>query len=303
MTNKPNLFIVGAPKCGTTALTEYLKKHPNVYMSSQKEPHYFACNFPKHRVVDSLLDYERLFEAAGPECKVVGEASALYMYSGSAIERIREYNQDSRLIVMLRNPIDFVHSFHMQALYDGDEDQRDFKTAWNLQKERSQGKRIPPRCRAPALLQYANMGSLGSQLARVYAIFPRHQVLVVIFDDFITQTSVCYRSVLHFLGLEDDGRSDFPPVNVNKAHRSFLLAQLAHYPPARLRQYWLWAKHRLGLRIAPGQWLRMANTRINAKRPMDPRFRNELKALFKPEILKLEVILNRPLYHWYEPDA
>ncbi|NJO14781.1 MAG: sulfotransferase [Thioploca sp.] len=59
---KPNFFIVGAPKCGTTALSEYLSSHPNVFMSYPKEPHYFSTDMPNKRSSSSLEDYLQLFK-------------------------------------------------------------------------------------------------------------------------------------------------------------------------------------------------------------------------------------------------
>ena len=44
--NKPDFFIVGALKCGTTSLYEYLRQHPEVFMSRIKEPHFFGRDLP-----------------------------------------------------------------------------------------------------------------------------------------------------------------------------------------------------------------------------------------------------------------
>jgi Sulfotransferase domain len=295
----PNFFIVGAPKCGTTAMSEYLRGHPHVYMSEPKEPHYFAYDFPNHRSVSSLGDYERLFEAAGEQHQAVGEASVYYLFSRAAVEAIYDYDRQARIIVMLRNPVDLVHSLHAQFLFNVEEDQQQFRVAWDLQAERSVGRKIPIHCRTPALLQYRQVGSLGTQLERLYNRFPRCQVRVLVFDDFIADTNACYRSILDFLGIADDGRSDFQVVNVNKGHRSKILAPLAHHPPAQLRRYWLWTKSRLGLHISPGYWLRALNTKTRTKRPLEPELRDELRRVFLPEILKLEALLDRSLSAWH----
>ena len=62
---RPNFFIVGAPKCGTTALSEYLREHPNAFLCQPKEPHYFATDFPTHRYVTKEEAYLKLFREAG----------------------------------------------------------------------------------------------------------------------------------------------------------------------------------------------------------------------------------------------
>src|SRR5690606_30582215 len=83
---RPNLFIVGAPKCGTTAWVEYLSSHPEIFFCDPKEPHFFNTDIPNFRWVRSLDEYLKLFVRAGSK-KVVGEASILYLYSQEAAER------------------------------------------------------------------------------------------------------------------------------------------------------------------------------------------------------------------------
>ena len=95
---KPNLFIVGAAKSGTTSLHSYLRSHPQIYMSEPKEPHYFCTDF--HRSSDLLKgtqsgfgmrskeDYLALFEGVN-DSKLVGEASASYLHSKEAASNIR----------------------------------------------------------------------------------------------------------------------------------------------------------------------------------------------------------------------
>jgi hypothetical protein len=87
---RPNFFIVGAPKCGTTSLSEYLRSHPNVFMSSPKEPHFFATDlYPRNpEGIDSVAAYLQLFTDARDQHQVVGEASASYMFSDAAIPAI-----------------------------------------------------------------------------------------------------------------------------------------------------------------------------------------------------------------------
>ena len=152
---KPNFFIIGAPKCGTTALSEYLREHPNIYMCTPKEPHYFDYDFEQYREVETLDEYLGLFEAATTEHIAIGEASACYLYSSVALEDIYQFAPQAKIIVMLRNPVDLAYSYHSQLLYASDENVPDFEQAWRLQDIRREGKKIPPRCRDSALLQYA----------------------------------------------------------------------------------------------------------------------------------------------------
>jgi hypothetical protein len=173
---RPNVFIVGAPKCGTTALSQYLRGHPQVFFCSPKEPHYFATEFPGYRAVTCEVDYLNLFSAAGPHHNALAEGSVYYLYSGQALERIRRFNPDARIIAMLRDPVDLVYSLHAQLLYSGNEIEEDFERAWDLQDERAHGRHLPRNCQDPKVLLYREVGKLGEQCERLLGIFPRTQV-------------------------------------------------------------------------------------------------------------------------------
>ena len=103
---RPNFFIVGAPKCGTTAMTTYLRDHPQIFMPLQKEPHYFAEDYPIFREVWTEKQYLHLFRSADSSHLAVGEASVWYLYSDHALPRIKAFAPDARIIVQVRNPVD-----------------------------------------------------------------------------------------------------------------------------------------------------------------------------------------------------
>ena len=75
MAKKPNFFIVGAPKCGTTSMWQYLKQHPEIFMTALKEPHYFGADLGPRRIIETESQYLKLF-AKAREQKRLGEASA-----------------------------------------------------------------------------------------------------------------------------------------------------------------------------------------------------------------------------------
>ena len=85
MTRPVDFFIMGAPKCGTTALYTYLKDHPKLFLPVVKEPHFFS-GFPHQPVFDSLKEYEALFVEAGAD-ELLGEASVWQLYSPGAAEK------------------------------------------------------------------------------------------------------------------------------------------------------------------------------------------------------------------------
>ena len=114
---RPDFFIVGAPKCGTTALYEYLRQHPAVFMPFHKEPLFFGDDLTRRYGRLTLHDYMRLFKDAKPGQRV-GEASAWYLYSRSAAAEIKAYAPDAQIIVMVRNPVDMMYAEHSQVLFN-----------------------------------------------------------------------------------------------------------------------------------------------------------------------------------------
>jgi hypothetical protein len=121
----PNLFVIGAPRCGTTSLYAALKQHPAVHASVLKEPHHYAADLPvqPHTVVDRE-DYLELFRG-GESCRYRAEASVWYLYSPRAAEAIAEAHPDARVVVLLRDPVEMALSLYALYLRSGNECETD----------------------------------------------------------------------------------------------------------------------------------------------------------------------------------
>lgn len=297
--NRPNFFIVGAPKCGTTALSEYLRDHPEVCFARPKEPYHFLTDLPGYDPGLTDQEYLRNFFGHCDDATAVGEGSVFYLLSREAVDNILRFNPQSRFIVMLRDPADLVYAFHRQLLYNYSEDVTDFRKAWRLQKHRRAGRRIPPKCREPRLLQYREVGALGSQLERLLQRVPESRVHVIFFDDFSSATSAVYEDTIRFLGLRPDGREDFPRINPSKEHQFRPLARLTQRVPAPLVEWGERVKQWLGIeRLGIIPALRDWNTRVSERQPLDSDFRERLAAEFEPEVEKLERLTGRDLADW-----
>ena len=300
MAAKPNFFIAGAPKCGTTALYEYLRSHPQVFMPNLKEPHFFSHDLITHHYVRTLDEYTQLFAEATPRQLRVGEASASYLLSSAAIPAIREFNPDAKIIAMFRNPVDVVHSFHSQLLYWSEETETDFETAWRLQGRRRKGIDVPRTCREPFWLQYQDIGRFGTQTERLFSVFPANQVKVILFDDFTASPKSLYDEVIDFFGIDHDNRTEFPRVNENKRARLSWLRDFYRKPPPVLLQGYrrfkqtAAGKHLVGLK----EWVVGLNTVRERRSPLSAEFRAELVDAFRDEVALLSRILNRDLSHW-----
>jgi hypothetical protein len=303
----PDFFIVGAPKCGTTALYSYLQTHPGIFFPeaqpgvgpvAAKEPHYFCTDFPNYRRYQTLDDYLQLF-APAPAGALVGEASVWYLYSEEAIPRIIARNPRAKFIVLLRNPVNMAHSLHNQLYQALDEDIDDFRRAWDMQAQRSEGRDIPRHCREPKHLLYKQVCSFSHQLERLFAHVPRNQSLVIIADEFGTAPEQTYVRALEFLGLPPDGRASFPRVNSSMTRRSRLLAVALRSIPWQMAPLYRTSKavaNAVGLR--PGAAISRWNRKERARAPLDPLFRRELAAEFAPDVERVERLLERRLDLW-----
>lgn len=211
----PDFFIIGVPKCGTTSLALWLSEHPKIFMCDPKEPNYYSPDLVAQPFVENRTDYERLFHPAGPEQRI-GEASTGYLRSRVAVPRILSDRPDARLIVCLRNPVDMAPSVHAQLLKGGRLRERDFEAAW-----RKQDSWVTPsgsEC-------MRDVCRLGIQVERVLSVVPRDQVLFLLLEDLRTETRQVYKTVLDFLGVDDDGRTEFPAVNTRAYPRSIGIAR------------------------------------------------------------------------------
>jgi hypothetical protein len=297
---KPDFFIVGAPKCGTSSLFKYLSEHPNIFLPVRDDMHFFAKDFsPEWDQVHTLDEYLRHFRKVRPHHKAVGERSVYYLFSKTAMRLLRDFDSDARLIALLRNPVDLVSSFHRQMVFMLHEDVEDFETAWRLQESRRGGENIPPTCKDPRVLQYAEVGMLGEQVGRMLECFPLDQVKFVFLDDINASVLDVYKELLLFLGVPYDGRTSFPRLNVRKGLKSRRLARLVLRQPAPIRAVTTGIKRLLrieqtGIGVALMKW----NTRRVEPERLSHEFRRELVKTFRGDVELLARLTGRDLGHW-----
>ncbi len=298
---RPDFFILGAPKAGTTALSRYLGEHERIFVSNPKEPFYFCSDFSGLPGPSDEDAYLALFASADPTQLAVGEASAMYLYSKVAADRIASFDPKARILIALRSPMELAVSFHAQQLYGMSEDEPDFEKAWRLQSERAAGRSLPPLVREPAFLQYRQVAMLGQQVERVLQTFDRDQVHFVIFDDLVQDPGRVYRDVLAFLGVPDDGRDSFPVVNERKGNRSRLLGRVLHRPPPIFSRAARRLKQLIGrpdLGILDG--LRRTNSRPSERASLSDELRAEMREAFEADVELLGRLIERDLGAWIE---
>lgn len=296
---KINLFLIGAPKSGTTAMAYYLSCHPSVYMCSPKEPHYFSDDLSKYAVVDTLDDYHGLFKGSRNDYSFLGEASVWYLYSDSAIKRIYEYNQTARIVVMLRNPVEMIYSMHSQHVYSNDEDVVDFGKAFYLQKQRAQGALIPKGCRSVKALMYSEIAKYDEQLTRLYSYFPKNQVKVVLYDDFSKNPKLEYDKLLEFLALDQFSLSDYKVVNSNKIPKSIFVNKLLKYRPQQVIKFRDALKKMLGInQFYLSEILNGVNSCHISRAPLEKELTQSIYNDYSRSIKNLNLMLNDRVKNW-----
>lgn len=277
-------FIIGAPKCGTTSLSKWLGFHPEIFMPSIKEPHYYSSDL-SNRVITKRLDYQALFKNVTCDHKAVGEASTWYLFSRCAVEKIERENPNARYIVMTRDPVSMALSLYhhnRRVLY---EDQPTFKAAWHLQEKRLLGYFIPKDCPEPLFLQYFLACKIGSLMQRLYEQVSAQRVLHVPMEFLRHDPAQQYERVLAHLGVRHDGRVHFPLANAAMECRSRTFTKLL----------------RLGGRVkaAAGVKTCLGIGRLNEKRlvkpALSPGFGRELEDTFSVECkLRKQFMTVRP---------
>jgi hypothetical protein len=190
-----DFVLAGAQKSGTTALHYFLSKHPNITMGDQQEIHFFDND----ALFASGADYEELhkhYPPLGPST-IAGDCTPSYIYHERAAERIWKYNPKTRLLILLRNPVDRAFAHWNMQRFRGREP-LDFFDAVREEKARITG--APPA--EARRFAYVDRGFYAQQLQRLFKFFPRNQVKAVKFEDFKEKQRETLTSIFSFLGLE-----------------------------------------------------------------------------------------------------
>nr|MDJ0649638.1 sulfotransferase [Xenococcaceae cyanobacterium MO_188.B19] len=186
----PNFLIIGAAKAGTTSLYNYLKEHPQIYMSPVKEPRFFYLMNEKldfrgpgdENILNSstsdLEDYSTLFQGVSNEI-AIGEASSMYLYHPKTPKRIKSYVPDVKMITILRDPVERAYSHFLMNVKNGLEPLTDFVQV--LQEEE-----IRIRSNWGSNWHHKARGFYYSQVKRYFDIFDRSQIKIYLYEDLKT---------------------------------------------------------------------------------------------------------------------
>ena len=199
--NLPNLLIVGAAKCGTTSLHNYLKQHPDIFMSKQKEPHFLINSDIGedriHKAISVLEDYEDMFKTDSIY-KYKGESSVMYLaFPEFSIKNIKKYlDPDVKIIIMLRNPVERAFAGYLHNLRYNPSENLSFEEAFEKSEARYYQQRdITPDTR------YLHVGNYYSQVESFMSMF-NDNVLVIMYEDYVSDIDLCLANVFDFLDID-----------------------------------------------------------------------------------------------------
>jgi Sulfotransferase family len=308
----PDFFIVGHAKSGTTALYEMLKRHPQIYMPAGKEPWFFADELHERTpprpegTPQTLAEYMSLFDDASQDQRV-GEATALYLWSRTAAERIAAVQPGARIIAILREPASFLRSLHLQFVESYVETEVDFSRAIALEQERRKGRHIPRYSYWPQALLYSEHVRYVEQLQRYRDRFGPKQLLVLIYDDFRRDNEGTVREVLRFLEVDDTVPLELSEANPTVGVRSRHMHHLVHATSVGRGPVSLAVKAGLKMllpRRLRREALRTVQQRVlfSTPQPPDEQLMSELRHRFKPEVVAASEYLDRDLVHLWGYD-
>ncbi len=224
---KPNFFILGAAKSGTTTLHDLLSQHPDIFMSKVKEPSFFCENF---QVIKDPISYFELFDQAKNEI-IIGESSHANFSNPKSARVIHGLFPDAKFILLLRDPIDRANSLFQHMRREGFERIPSFEKAIVTEKIRFQSDQFRKNHRQYFYnYMYVNSGKYGEQIARYFHFYRQEQFLILKSEDLYKNHEDCLQRIWGFLEI-----SPLTPIrpsaqNIGRAVKSSFLAQLLQSP-------------------------------------------------------------------------
>jgi len=283
-----DFFIVGAPKAGTTSLYHYLNEHLEIEMSSQKEPDYFSDSliqnkgmyYGKNRI-DTLEKYNNLF--INPDVKLRGEGSVSYLFYDDVPLKIKTYNPEAKIIIILRDPVDRAFSHYLMDYRLGLVSES-FEDIINKKSKHKNAHLF--------YQQYIQVSEYAPQIKRYLNVFKRENILFIDYEDFKNDVAGVVNNVYLFLGVNDD----FQP-NLNKKHNTYTMPK-----NGIIRYIYSFVSFRNFLTsiFSKGLVKSIRNSLfINDRKPkLSNANREFLNEFFKEDLKELNALLNKDFTKW-----
>jgi len=292
----PNFIIIGAMKSATTSLYTYLKQHPDVFMTTIKEPMFFN-NFQKEndcklhgrktKKITTFDQYYSLFDAVKNE-KAIGEASPSYIFNEDCPQLIHKYLPKTKIIAVLRQPVERAYSNFLHARRADREPISDFEIAFNKEEERKAENWSP-------LYYYKGKGYYAKQLERYYSLFPKENIKIILFEDLAKIPIETAQEIFEFINVD----SSFIPDTSKKANVSGTPKGLFGWLIMKLRYYNLIPNIQFS-NYLPGFMIQFIfKSAYKKANPLNTEVKNRLTdTYYKEDILNLEKLIGKDLQHW-----
>lgn len=218
---KPNFFILGSAKSGTTSLFECLDDHPEVFMPQAKETNFFCDGFQGFdSIPQATTYYEEMGKGIG--AKRIGEASHSYLTSPRSAKTLRLLFPDAKLVAVLRNPADRGYSLYHHLRRLGYEKYASFERALEAEEERMNDQDFIDSCGENIWnIMYYRSGLYGEQIKRYLKYFDRDQLLVITFEQLIKESQSTLSKVCGFLDIDFERCPDLPLANTGSVTARF----------------------------------------------------------------------------------
>lgn len=287
---KPNLFLIGVPRSGTTSISHYLSRHPEVFFVYEKEPMFFASDIPDRPRIKTLGEYENLFKDAKNQ-KWVGEKSSFYLYSENALKKLKEYSPKCKLIIALRNPIEVITSWHnnfSKSIWNNAEDTSDLKLA--LEKEKIRRKNSKEKFKP---YFYTEMVNYYKYLKKYLKRYGKENIKIIFLEDIKNNPQKVCNEICEFLEIEklpielevknkgsvDTGKKSVRIISFINS-KTGIITKLRSIIPSRFRMRF------------------KESLRKDTKKPMEKELEEKIKKKLRPNIEKLEKLLKKDLSSW-----
>lgn len=312
MKQKANLFIAGAAKAGTTSLYHVLNSSADVYHSPIKEPNYFSTDidpgkfrtsykkqsgldrekyfakFPLKSVQLAFIrnadEYKLLFKDFQNQ-KYIAESSASYLYSTEAARNIFTYNSNSKIIIVLRNPVERAFSHYLMALRFG---------FTNLAMKDAFEKDINQKENGWGISElFIELGLYFEQVKRYLEVFPKENVGIFLFDVLKENPDIFYSSIFEFLDIQ------FIAEEISEVHNKAKIPRMKNLNKLIVSS----GLKNIGKKVLPDkifQAIKQKSFKENDEIVFNDEMKNTLLGIYKEDIKKTSKLIDKDLSSWLQ---
>lgn len=304
--NLPDFLIIGAGKSGTTSVDNYLKQHPDIYISAVKEPNFFGYELntaqdfegtPQlnhyNSSITNIADYLNLFEEASSR-QIKGETSNTYMYHENAAERIKHYIPNVKLIAILRQPAERLYSRYLHLARENKLPTESFEECLDrgsIWWERN---------------DLIKEGFYGKYLEKYFKIFDESQIKVFIYEELREDPQKLHKEIFQFLGVKDDFDIDFSiTYNQSGFIKNPLIDQLIGPKSFLFRGLKKIVSEKNIQKVKENKFLFKKVNDLRSKNLSKPKLSKDLKykisnEIYKDDIVLLQKLINKDVSHWLD---